>query len=325
MCIKEAREHLGRFLKRFVLKYKSTIAINESSLSQSEDGKIYFYYGVFPVIMIAVGLVTIFDIYFYWKYHYTSSYSDKKFLYLFPIPCVAPSFFVVNFVMSEATATRLFYQDIKTCNMLPVYDTRLEQDTPERQREKAMEYKNRAKQCCERVLTILTLISLFGIVYLFYHGFWITIALLIYPGRILFGSMFIFPLILAIIPTWITAIKVAENFFDAYNESSSKRFCKGCAWLALLVYELAFWGLFVVMLFYASRFLLGSIDSKNETVKLVLSYLIISVTSLILVWFNTDFVIYSKDKKEIPGGQQEKSQEIPGGQQQNNQGTPSGQ
>ena len=196
--------------------------------------------------------------------------------------------------------------------------------------------KKKVKQRCECILTILTLFSLFGIVYLFFHGLWIIIALLVYPGRILFGSMFIFPLILATIPTWITAIKMAENFFDAYNESSSKRFCKGCAWVALLVYELAFWGLFIFMLFYASRFLLGSIDSKNETVKLVLSYLIISVTSLILVWFNTDLVIYSKDKKEIPGGQQEKSQEIPGGQQeksqeilsgqqQNNQGTPSGQ
>ena len=111
MCIKEAREHLGRFLKRYVSKYKSTIAINESSLSQSEDGKIYFYYGVFPVIMIAVGLVTIFDIYFYWKYHYTSSYSDKKFLYLFPIPIIAPIFFVINLVMSGGTTIRLFCWD----------------------------------------------------------------------------------------------------------------------------------------------------------------------------------------------------------------------
>ena len=60
-------------------------------------------------------------------------------------------------------------------------------------------------------------------------------------------------------------------------------------------------------------------------VKLVLSYLIISVTSLILVWFNTDLVIYSKDKKEIPDRQQQNNQDIPGGQQQNNQDIPGGQ
>ena len=313
MCIKEAREHLGRFLKRFILKYKSTIVINESSLSQSEDGKIYFYYGFFPVIIIVVCLVTGFDIYFYWKYHNTSSYNDKKFLYLFPIPCVAPSLFVVNLIMSMPKAIRLFCWDIKACNMLrtPEYYTRLEQDTPERQREK--ECKKRAKQFCEHVLTTLTLFSLFGIVYLFYHGFWIIIALLVYPGRILIGSMFIIPLILAIIPTWITAIKMAENFFDAYNESSSKceSFYKGCAWLALFFYELVFWVLFIVILFYISRFLLASIDTKNEMVKLVLSYIIIAVASLILVWLNTDLVINSKDKKENPGGQQRTSQESP--------------
>ena len=268
MCTKEAREFLGRFLKRFLLKYKSTIAINDSSLFQSKDVKTYFYYGFFPVIIIVVCLITGFDIYFYWKYHYTSSYSDKKFLYLFPIPCVAPSFFVVNAVMSVGTTIRL-----------------------------------KVKQCCEFFLTLFTLVSLFGIVYLFYHGFWIIIALLVYPGRILIGGIFIVPLILAIIPTWITAIKMAKNFFDAYNESSSKceSFYKGCAWLALFFYELVFWGLFIFVLYFTSRFLLGSIDTKNETVKVVLSYLIISIASIILVWLNTDLVI---NKQENPGGQQ---------------------
>ena len=115
---------------------------------------------------------------------------------------------------------------------------------------------------------------------------------------------------------------MVENFFDACNESlicsnccadclEVKRKCRiccmskscriGCAWLALLFYELVFWGLFTVILFYISRFLLGSIDTKNETVKLVVSYIIIGVASLILVWLNTDLIIYSKDNQENPG------------------------
>ena len=53
--------------------------------------------------------------------------------------------------------------------------------------------------------------SLFGIVYLFYHEFWLITGLLVYPGCILFGSMFIIPLILAVVPTWITTIKMAET------------------------------------------------------------------------------------------------------------------
>ena len=371
ICIKEAREHLGRLLERFVLKYKSTIVIQESSLSQSKDGKTYFYYGVFPVMMISVGLVTGVDIYFYCKYHKTSSYNDKKFLYLFPIPYVAPSFFVVNFVMSVATLGRIFCwdkvkdlcnelwnkckctccrdeQNCRNSQLLTEQDTpeeqteqdtpkeQTEQDTPEEQaeqdtpkRQKQMERKEIAKQCCELVLTMLTLYSLFGVVYLFYHGFWMIIALVIYPGRILIGSAFIVPLILAVIPTWITAIKMAENLFDACNESAcginhksccinSKSCHRGCAWFALLVYEVVFWVLFIVILFYISRFLLGSIDSKNETVKLVLSYIIIGVASLILVWLNTDLVIYQKDSKENLGGQQQNNQVNMVGQQQQN-------
>ena len=313
MCIDEAREHLGRFLKRFVLKYKSTIIINDSSLSQSEDGKSYFYYGVFPVMLAGVCIVTGVDIYFYVKYRYTSSYNDKKFLYLFPIPCVAPCFFVVNSAMSLATTARLFCRDKNNCSKESVGDI---SQILSKQDPSEMECKNKAKQICERVLTTFTLFLLFGVVYLFYHGFWIIIALLIYPGRILIGGMFIIPLILATIPTWITVSKMVEKLFDSCNksprilpenrqkdESCNNALLQGCAWLALFFYEVVFWGLFIVILFYTSRFLLASIDTKNEMVKLVLSYIIISVASLILAWLNTDLVINLKDKKENPGGQ----------------------
>ena len=133
MCIREAREHLGKFLKRFVLKYKSTVVINESLTCQSNDGKKYFYYGIFPVLVVAVVLVTGFDIYFYKQYHSTSSSKDKKFLYLFPMPCIAPSVFVVNCVLSVATAIKLFcWNKIKKW-ILDNNDTepRLNQETPE--------------------------------------------------------------------------------------------------------------------------------------------------------------------------------------------------
>ena len=62
-------------------------------------------------MLVGVCLVTGFDIYFYCKNHYTSSYNDQKFLYLFPIPCIAPIFFAINFIMSVVTAIKLFYWD----------------------------------------------------------------------------------------------------------------------------------------------------------------------------------------------------------------------
>ena len=114
MCKKEARKHLGKLLKRFVLSY--SIDKTDSSLSHE---KILFFFIVrmfFPVMLVGVCMVTYFDISFYRKYHSTDSYNDKKFLYLFPIPCVAPSFFVVNFVMSVVTAIKIFYWDkVKKC------------------------------------------------------------------------------------------------------------------------------------------------------------------------------------------------------------------
>ena len=67
---------------------------------------------------------------------------------------------------------------------------------------------------CQKFIRFLTLVLLFGMVYLFYHGFWIIIALLAYLGRILLGGIFVVPLILVVIPMWNTIIKIAENCFD---------------------------------------------------------------------------------------------------------------
>ena len=94
--------------------YKSIMIIDKrkSSILKFKDEKIFFFLierVVFPVMMVAVLIVTCFDIYLYWKYH--SSYNDKTFLYFFPIPYVAPSMFAVNFVMSVVTATKIFYWD----------------------------------------------------------------------------------------------------------------------------------------------------------------------------------------------------------------------
>ena len=333
MCKKEAREHLGKLLKRFVLSY--SIDKMDSSLSHE---KILFFFIVrmfFPVMLVGVCLVTSFDIYFYLKYHYTSSYNDKKFLYLFPIPCVAPSFLVVNFIMSVATTIKLFCWDKeKKCwkstneNTLLLNGHEELQDVnniPENNnRENMNEESNREdklKHHCRNILIFLTLVLLFGIVYLFYHGFWMIVALLAFPGRVLIGGIFIVPLILVTIPTWNTIIKITESFCKCCCKCCCKRCCKCCCngettsqssdnfsywnyccevckWLSILIYELGFWGLFLLILLYISRFLLGSIDLENKTFQLAFSYITIAAFSGILVWLNTDLVTYPKDIKD---------------------------
>ena len=100
-------------------------------------------------------------------------------------------------------------------------------------------------------------------------------------------------------------------------------------WFVVLFYELAFWGLFIVILFYISRFLLGSIKVQdlNHTIKLAFSYIVIVAVSGILAWINTDFVTigqqnngekeHQQNKDENPD-EQRNGQENQDEQQQNN-------
>ena len=360
--------------------------------SSNHEKKFYFFIErvVFPVMLMAVTLVTIFDIYCYSEYHSFSAHEDPKFLYLFPIPYVAPIIFGVNLVMSVVTGIKfLYWNEVEECwNKLRVgWNDRgccdnlkkswsilqkhcvklsktkkgetelLKKDNPRyngipKNGEKNEECKEECKQESnkrQKTIRFLTLVLLFGIVYLFYHGFWIIIALLAYPGRILLGGIFIVPLILVVIPMWNTVIKIIENCFDARNKSSCCNGCytcihscclyiiiyfcfyitypctrcyynykdrkkkegeddegkqksrwKGCAWCVVLFYELAFWGLFITILFYISRFLLGSIKTQDleQTFKLVISYIVIGAASGIPAWLNTDLVTIGQENNE---------------------------
>ena len=352
VCIEEAREHLGKLVNSFLSKYykiKSTITSNneDSQLLQLKDEKKFFFFierMAFPVMLVTVVIITSYDNHLYKKIH--TLYNDKRFLYLFPVPCVAYGIFGFNFVMSMATAIKIFYWDIA-----------------ENEQESIDNCKDKLKHDCQKFLRFTALVLQFGIVYLFYHGFWLITALLAYPVRILIGGIFIVPLMFVTIPIWNTIIKIAENWFDACNESSCcincytcirnccihcclgiidfcnrcclnvknvcirccsdviypyicccknicehcqnkfkwHPFCKGCAWFVIFVYELVFWGLFIAILFYASKFLLeyGPTNLENKTFQLVLSFVLTIVTiSGILAWLNTELVIHPQNNNE---------------------------
>ena len=67
--------------------------------------------------------------------------------------------------------------------------------------------EDKLKHHCQKFLIFVSLILLFGSIYLFYHGFWIAIALLVYPERILIGGIFVVPLMFVTIPIWNTMTK----------------------------------------------------------------------------------------------------------------------
>ena len=160
MCIKEARERLGKHLEKLLKRFSLNYSIDEEDSSSSHE-KVLFFYIVrmfFPVMLVSIGLVTGFDVYFYWKYHSTDSYNDQKILYLFPIPCVAPSMFLVNFVMSVVTAFKLFHCD-KCCDK----QKRSEENGPlqdvnsQEVKEKSEEYIQLQKSMLEKILNIALL------------------------------------------------------------------------------------------------------------------------------------------------------------------------
>ena len=160
------------------------------------------------------------------------------------------------------------------------------------------------KSCsCECFLIFLTLLLLFGIIYPVYHGFWIIVALLAYPGRILIGGIFVVPFLLATIPTWNLLIKVIESWHYYKKGELSGLKCWG--WLFFFVGDVMFWGLFIGTLFYISRFLLGSsVNLESKPFQSLVSFVVISAISGILTWLNTDLTKHQTDNRQNIQGSQ---------------------
>ena len=230
------------------------------------------------MLLVVIG-ATVGDIYLYAKYRLHFSNKEDS-LFIFPMPVIAPVFMVVNSVMTITyVITYVIFKHQKIFEH--IYDY---------------------------ILPTGTLSLLFGITYLFYHGFWLIIALLAYPGRILIGGIFVVPAFVVIIPIWNMIIYFISNWYEAFKLARNReqqtaelqrkaleRFCIGCGWLALLIVDIVFWGLFIPILYYISRFLLSTISLQDENLKSALSYIAITAISGVLLWINTDLVIYQKD------------------------------
>ena len=331
MWFKGTREHLGKLVKKYVPKTNSSE--RSTSREVTEDKQRFFFFNqrvIFPMMLLVVIGATVGDIYLYAKYrHHFSNKEDS--LFIFPMPVIAPVFMVVNSIMTIITFLIFKHQKI-------------------------------FEHISDYILTTGTLLLLFGITYLFYHGFWLIIALLAYPGRILIGGTFVVPAFVVIIPIWNMFIYFISNWYEAFklackreqqpeqrkllqseeckpsqseesmpsqseesnpsqseesNPSQSEEskpsqseeskpvqskkrkalelFFIGCGWLVLLIIDIAFWGLFLAIIYYISRFLLSTISLQDENLKSALSYIAITAVSGVLLWINTDLVIYQKD------------------------------
>ena len=340
MWFKGTREQLGKLPGRFAEKNASTMDTEKSSISQSKancktyspssskpEYTLFFFIRTvfFPAMTFATIGVTVIDIISYCKYRHSSLNLDQNFLYLFPIPVIVPMFFLFNLGMSVLTLIIL----IKIRK-----DGMKKSDNKSKDQQKTIKDQNDSlKQFFEYCLIFATLVSLFGIVYLVYHGFWIIIALLAYPGRILIGGSIVVPAILVTIPIWIIITNISDSWYTAYKENKTlkKRFQQsstasqqqkgheminnketrnnkdkqiltlcwiGCGWLAFLIFDIIFWTLFILILYHISKFLLDSIIIEGQTFELITSFVTINAVSGALLWINTYLVTYKMDSQE---------------------------
>lgn len=245
------RKTLGKFIGKYFSKY----APLRIQLDKTDDEQILFFFlkrMFIPVATSTVLLASSYDIWLYLKFRHTSS----RFLYLFPIPFVTPGLFLVNIFITIVTSIAL------CCK----------------------------QNCPDKYILIYTcLVPLFGTTYICYHGFWILIAIMIYPGRILIGAVFVIPLLLVPIPPWNMLIEM----YSLRQSTPTKLKClKGCGlWCLFLITDVSFWAMFIAILYYISKFLLDSSVPTNEALfKSILTYIAVNTFSGILLWLNTGLV-----------------------------------
>ena len=245
----KGRKTLGKFIGKYFSKYTPL----QSDKKDDEQILFFFLKRVFiPVGTLAVLIASAYDIWLYVKFRHTSS----RFSYLFPIPYVSPVFFLVNICLTITTSIVLCCQ----------------------------------QKCPNKYLLIYTcLVPLFGTTYVCYHGFWILVAIMTYPGRILIGAVFILPLLLVPIPPWNMLIEITS----LWQSTPTKLKCLcGCGlWSLFLITDVLFWALFIGILYYISKFLLDSSVPTNEALfKSILTNIAVNTFSGILLWLNTDLV-----------------------------------
>ena len=246
----KGRKTLGKFIRKYFSKY----APLNIKLDKVDDEQILFFFlkrMFIPVATLAILLASGYDIFLYLKFRHTSS----RFLYLFPIPFVSPALFLVNIFITIVTSIAL------CCK----------------------------QKCPDKYILIYTcLVPFFGTTYVCYHGFWILVAIMIYPGRILIGAVFVIPLLLVPIPPWNMLIEI-----NSLRQSAPKLKClKGCGlWCLFLITDVSFWALFIAILYYISKFLLDSSVPTNKALfKSILTYIAVNTFSGILLWLNTGLV-----------------------------------
>ena len=254
-----------------------------SPISESENDELILFIFIqrilFPMMATAVLGITITDIYFLSDAVKNKRANIITFFILFPWPEMGFFIFTINSLLTTFTICKLFKQNsLKCCS-------------------------------CECFLITLTLLLLFGIVYLVFNGFWIIIALLVYPGSILIGGIFVVQFLLATISTWNLLIKVIENCCC----------CKGSEWsfliffksLMLLFVGTVFWGLFIATLIFISRFLLhSSVNLETKTLQSLVYSVIVSAVSGILTLFNTYLTKHLKNNGQNDDNEEEKEFEL---------------
>ena len=252
---------------------------NQFKQKQADEEILFYYLGrVFiPVATIALLLLFISDCLLFSWYKNTT----KKFLYLFPIPCIAISLFGINAIITiiniRCCLKKQYNEYSKQCNR------------------SAAKQNHFLKQLYMLVYIFLVPVSVFP--YLWFHGIWIFVALIIYPGRIIIGATFILPLLLVPILLWNLCIEI----YTYFKESEIKT---AVFLLFYLFVSLIFWSLFIAILVIVSKLILDSnvnVPNDEDLFKSIFTFIFVNASSGIFLWLNRKlaYVVFNLTEKKL--------------------------
>ena len=205
------------------------------------------------LICLVLFVIVIVDLYYYFRIEKTRSID---WIIFFPLPLIAPLFFMINVIMTAITGIVMSYKH---------------NDFPE-QTSCAGVIKKIIQQADPRSWYILIALPFTATTILFciVHGFWLILGFVAYPVRVITSCLFDIPVFSPLLPLVSIVVYLLKKIKEKKTREAIMTFFG-------LVLFILFWGLFMATLYKATRYLLLITDVQNKWWKILVSVVIVSL------------------------------------------------
>ena len=233
------------------------IDINSTPQSQAENSNYNHLMVLIKkyalLICLVLFVIVIVDLYYYFRIEKIRSID---WIIFFPLPLIAPLFFMINVIMTAITGIVMSYKH---------------NDFPE-QTSCADVVKKIIQQADPRSWYILITLPFTATTILFciVHGFWLILAFVAYPVRVITSCLFNIPVFSPLLPLISIVVYLLKKTKEKKTREATMTFFG-------LVLFILFWGLFMVTLYKATIYLLVITDVQNKWWKILVSVVIVSL------------------------------------------------